>query len=257
MEQMLSHDREVHLVTGHVGSGKSHYFSILRKLPEYQGLDVFVSSTDTVRVEYYYERAGGIVEDNTLGHLTLDRLLTEWDKVYNNELLRVDAERAFLVRGCKKALLDVVMRTRRFHQRPFVAMVRKVQQYLRLIDEELANRRDMLSPDPPSTVHLRVVLFFCDFDTTIRRLMKRWKVDEKTALIPFCQSTASYELPDAYPFLAINTFDGSRRGEAERVREIRDYFSGRTPDPVLMKARLNEARRCITATKKRIKKLGF
>lgn len=240
------------MLTGHVNAGKSTYFGFLSKLPEYQGSDVFKTSTDTVRVRHYANRVSPPAEDNTLGHLALYNLLTNWETcVYNDELLYVDTERAVLVDQVNKVLLDTVVRSRKLHQRKLADMVKRVEYGLRRIEKELAAKRGVLPPDPPSKVNLRVVLLFCDFETARRRMLARFEhaVEKEQALVALAESIIPYEVPTAYPFLAIDTSDESSSASEKRKLEILDFFAGHAPDLSLMAARAKEAKQCIAAAK--------
>lgn len=257
MERMATRDREIHLVTGHNGAGKSYYFQYLSSLPEYQGPRVFIASKDTVYVRYYAERTGKQVENNQSGYLAIYNTITQQDRFYTDELLRVDTERAILVNKAERVLLDVVMRTRLIHQKPFVAMVKKTERWLRLIEIDLAKLQGLLPPYPPSSVNLRVVFLFCDFETVQRRLTERWKNLPNDHKLPpsFVESTMGLQMPTAYQFLALNTSELGLVAGDRRKQEIKNFFAGKMPAPELIKSRAEEAKFCIMATKREIRKL--
>ena len=257
MKQLIAHDREIHLLTGHVSAGKSTYFRFLSELPAYQGPKVFKTSTDTVRVWHYANRISPPAQDNALGHLALYKALTPWETcVYNDELLYVDAERAILVDEADRVLLDTVVRSRKLHQQKLVDMVKRVRHGVCQIEKELATKRGMLPPNPPSQVNLRVVLLFCDFETARRRMLARFEhtVKEEEALIPLAESILPFETPVAYPFFAVNTSDESPAATKKRRQEIMNFLAGRITDEALMAKRREEAKQCIAASKRAARK---
>lgn len=255
MEKMITSDREIHILTGHMGSGKSHYFKFLSSLPEYQEPGILKLNKDTLLVRYFGWRTGIPVEDNADGHLAVFNVMTPRERFYATKLLWVDTERAILINRVKKVLLDVSMLTRNGMQRPFMAMVKEVDRWLDLIEDDYAKIKGISAPNPTPKISVRAVLLFCDFTTIRRRMAERWPNLSRNELpVPLVETILRFELPKLYTFLAINTSNESPSAEDQRRREIRNFFAGIEPDSGLMKMRVREAQRCITATKKEVRK---
>ena len=79
-------------------------------------------------------------------------------------------------------------------------------------------------------------------------------VKEEQALIPLAESILPYEVPIAYPFLALNTSDESPAATNTRKQEILDFLAAQKPNLSLMSTRAEEAKKCIAAAKRAARK---
>ncbi len=82
------------------------------------------------------------------------------------------------------------------------------------------------------------------------RAQTDWKIAPS-----FVESTMGFQIPRAYPFLAINTSNESSAADENRKQEIVRFFTGDDPPPKLMEDRAREARRCIADIKRNTRKL--
>lgn len=257
MERMVAVDKDINVVSGHMGGGKTMWFKFLTGLPENQGPDTLAFTRDDLVVKYFGKRAEGTSpEDNSQARLlAIYNKMTNQERLYIDEILRVDTERAIIVEDKKRVIFDAGMSSRELHQKPFKAMVEKVQALIGVIDTERAAKQGLLPPDPASKINLRVVILYCDFETVRRRMAERWPHLSSNELPPpIIETLPKYPMPIDYPFLAINTSDESPDAHNKRKQEIMDFFAGRITDSDLIAARAQEAKQCLEAHKREIQK---
>lgn len=259
MERMIARHRYINIISGHMGAGKSFYFKLLTSLPENKKRWVLTLSKDEVIAKYFGNRTPEWpADDFSQEHmLAIFDKMTPQERIYAEELLRVDVERAILAGGFDKIFLDASMRSREKHQESFVAMVRKVERLLGLIAGENADRQGLLPPVPAPRVELQVVFLYCDFETLRRRMAARWPdLPPDQIPPPVLETFPGIELPEAYPFLAVDTSDETPDAERRRIEKIKNFFSGRLADNTVLINGVKDAERCIAESKARMQEFA-
>lgn len=235
--------RYINVLSGLICAGKSAYLRTLMRRPEFR--DAISVGLDDIGTRYWGRRA-----------------MTSTEKVYRNQLAREEVQRRIIVDGTQTVLLEMVMLTRKNHQEPFVRMVAKTEQYLRLIEPERAKmeQRDPVSDD--SSIHLNVVLLYCSLERVQERIERRKREGSSNSPVMSMSgalhAAIQFEMPEAYIPLPIDTTDESEEAECNRMQEIMAFFlQGKTPSQAVIDARMAEARKCLHALKEEAEKTGI
>ena len=146
-------DRNVVVVSGLPYSGKSWYLKRLLELPEFE--EAVSIRMDDARVALYGDRADT--------HVTRSEHLFKNEKTRNTILEK-------LVLGNSLLVTEVMMPTEEGHQRPFVEMIHRANDYVQAIEREYAVRDQEPMPNPASKVFLKVILFHSSLEVIRRRV---------------------------------------------------------------------------------------
>ncbi len=213
-------DRNVLVLSGLIGAGKSWYLNELRKDPKFQ--DASVLGKDLIKVH----------------HFGAKRELVDSEHVFVNELLRNELKTKLIVDGVNNILVELVMLTRKNHQEPFVETVRDAERYIQAIEREKALLARQSLPIP-SRVNLRVVLLYCGDLSELRRRIEARRQGfggsngTDVASLQECIAVAErFEIPDdskTYFPMVIDTSEDNDQARETALGEIRSFFLGRDP----------------------------
>lgn len=226
----MRNEKNVNVISGLICVGKSRILKLLRQQEQFH--NAYYIRLDDVGIEYWGKYAH----------------LTKHEKVFRNEVMRFIIKQQMIVQDTEQILIEMVMLTRKYHQEPFVEMIRDTQRQLRLIEpEQVAQGRKAIS-GLPCFVNLNVVLLYCDVETVRKRITKR-AASLNTGNSPIIDMAGVYdtalqfEMPESYYPLLINTSDESPKAEQKRLQEITAFFFwGKQIDQKTAEDRLCEAR---------------
>src|SRR3989344_3980805 len=192
-------DRAINVLSGITGSGKSWLLKKMLERPEFQ-------NTVHVQMDVIGKRVWG------------DRWITPTERVFRNELTRNEIKMKLIVEKAKIVFLEMPLLTRKYHQKPLVAVARDTERYLQAIEKELAQKENREAVQPH--VRLNVVLVYCDIETVSRRINDRNRESDATGtnvfdLHGYFETSAHFQLPDMalYTALPLNTCDETLSGQ--------------------------------------------
>ncbi|KKW24242.1 MAG: hypothetical protein UY68_C0002G0018 [Parcubacteria group bacterium GW2011_GWF2_52_12] len=211
-------DRIVVVASGLPYSGKSWQIQRMLGLPGFQ--KAVVVRMDDVRVQLYGDRS--------------DTHVTKSEHLFKNEKTR-NLILEQLVLGAELVLTEAILLTEEGHQKPFLEMLERADNYVQVIEQEYAKRDNARTPDSPSMVFGRVILFHASLAATERRI-ERSSADrrESNAAVFDLQglygAVSGLEYPKLYQPLVVDTSDESGPVHARQVEEIQDFvFRGLLP----------------------------
>ena len=177
-------------------------------LPGFQ--KAVVVRMDDVRVQLYGDRS--------------DTHVTKSEHLFKNEKTR-NLILEELILGAELVLTEAILLTEEGHQKPFLEMLERADNYVQVIEQEYAKRDNARTPDSPSMVFGRVILFHASLAATERRI-ERSSAD----LQGLYGAVSVLEYPKLYQPLVVDTSDESGPVHARQVEEIQDFvFRGLLP----------------------------
>ena len=152
------------------------------------------------------------------------KALTAAEHRFKNELTRNEVKKAFVL-GAQTVLLNMVMPTERFHQRPFMEMVHDTERILTEIETDCGQ------PVERVKIEIRAIWCDCDEATARRRLAERAKgnhISDLSDIKVWLNNKSWFEPPDGkhYPFVRLDTSDVSPDAEQGRLRTVDEFLFG-------------------------------
>ena len=200
-------------------ASKSWQLKVMLALPEFAQAQTI--RMDDVRVQLFGHRA--------------DLDVTKHEHLFKNEKTRfLILER--LVCGCPLVISEALLLTEAGQQRPLLETVSRAEMYVQTIERELAGRETISTPNPPSQVLLRVILFHANLETTNRRIAAN--SDERRSsnaavfdLEGLRGAVIGFEYPRLYRPLISDTSDESEENQIRQTGEIKAFvFTGTLPN---------------------------
>ena len=206
------------IFSGTIFGGKSTTLEYIHGLPQYLNTDII--KMDEIRLNVFNS----------------NRPLLKTEHVFKNEATRFELKKKIISERPRIIFSEMVMLTRKDHQKPLVDMVIDTKRYLQCIHDE--ERVPMNNTLKPSDLDLRVILFFCDTDAVVRRIQYRnnnIKEEGRGGLFritweQWVDHMQEFEIPVDYEPLLIDTSDESLNGIARNQMEALRFLSGEPVD---------------------------
>ena len=212
----------VAVFSGLTFGGKSFLREWVMGLPEYAGAQTL--AMDPIRRQLFGDRS--------------DTHITKTEHVFKNEVTRFELKKKLIIERPPTVFLEMVMLTRAAHQRPFAEMMDSVNDYLRKIEQEEA-QRDGRAPSTAVSVDFRCMYLYCDLEAVRRRIEYRRRDIERSGnttsasvfdLGGFVRGAQQIEIPpDGYMPLYLNTSDESPGAVAQNQAEVLAFLQGKMP----------------------------
>ena len=188
------------------------------ELPCFQ--KAIVIRMDDVRVQLYGDRS--------------DTHVTKSEHLFKNEKTR-NLILEELILGAELVLTEASLLTEEGHQKPYLEMLKRAENYVQTIEQEYAKRDNARVPDPLSAVFGRVILFHASLAATERRIeCSSADRRESNAAVFDLQglygAVSVLEYPKLYQPLVVDTSDEFGTAYTRQVEEIQDFvFRGLLP----------------------------
>ena len=213
----------VGVFSGLVFSGKSFFRTWVMSLPDYK--DAVFVAMDDIRQRFWPKRS--------------DTHIVKTEHVFKNEATRFEVKTKLIIERPLAVFLEMVMLTREAHQRPFVEMIKSVNEYLQTIGREEPQRDGKPASESPVEVDFRCIYFYCDLETVKRRIGYRQRELETVGNIfnasvfdfsGFLRGAQQIEIPPAgYIPLYLDTSDESEAALTRQREEILSFLRGEMP----------------------------
>lgn len=203
-----------------------------------------------------FKDAHQLAMDDIRRQVWKDKDLTCIEHIFKNELTRNALKTKIVIERPRVTILEMVMLTREYHQKPFLEILQSARWYVENIQKEKGENK--------ADIGFRCVLLYCDLETVRRRIQYRLKERDNTTgadvfdLRGYLDDAGEFELPVDYIPLPINTSDESFDSVKRIHEEVISFLRGQMPiSDEEFKRRTKEASDILAEAKRYAKEGGI